>query len=447
VVVVAAAGNSNCDCPTYPAATPGVIGVAGTARTDAKQGDSNYGDWVPLAAPEGNMTAWPAINVTSGPPGYAPVGGTSLAAPVVAGIAGLLFSYDQGLNGAQVEQALESSAVPVSFVRYGRVDAMSALQSVGASDPQPSSAPVNAAAPQVFLSLNGGTDTAPLLTAPQVGQVLTRGQGAWTGSAPLSVASLQWQRCDASLTCMTIATSATYTVQSVDTGYQLRVAVTVKNDLGATKIASATTLPVGGTASTPTPSNTSAPAISGTPAPGQQLTASSGTWNGSPTSFAYQWLGCDTAAANCVPLPGATSAAYQVQTSDVGATLRVAVTASNSAGSATATSAPTATVTSSPTTTHPAATTQTLTFSGSLNPKNPSRTFPVTVGSGASHAELAFSKCSALDLGLYSGSSSIAAKNGPSVVVLDATLAAGTYSYVIAGGRCSFSLTVTSPAP
>jgi Subtilase family len=34
MVVTAAAGNSNCDCPTYPAATPGVIGVAGTSNTD-----------------------------------------------------------------------------------------------------------------------------------------------------------------------------------------------------------------------------------------------------------------------------------------------------------------------------------------------------------------------------------------------------------------------------
>src|SRR5207244_740818 len=30
VVVFAAAGNGNCHCPTYPASTPGVLGVAGT---------------------------------------------------------------------------------------------------------------------------------------------------------------------------------------------------------------------------------------------------------------------------------------------------------------------------------------------------------------------------------------------------------------------------------
>src|SRR5262249_42594772 len=57
VVVFAAAGNSNCDCPTYPAATPGVLGVAGVANSGSKAGDSNFGSWVAIAAPEGNMTA------------------------------------------------------------------------------------------------------------------------------------------------------------------------------------------------------------------------------------------------------------------------------------------------------------------------------------------------------------------------------------------------------
>jgi hypothetical protein len=207
VVVVAAAGNSNCDCPTYPAATPGVLGVAGTDNLESKQGDSNYGSWVALAAPESNMTSWPSIN---GAPGYAPVGGTSLASPVVAGIAGLLFSYAPALSGGQAEQALESTAAPTSFtVKYGRVDALAALASLGASDPQASSAPVNTTPPQVLVSTNSGSDTAALVDAPQVGQVLVRGQGAWVGSAPLSLASVQWQRCDLTgASCTTVGTSA-----------------------------------------------------------------------------------------------------------------------------------------------------------------------------------------------------------------------------------------------
>jgi hypothetical protein len=58
-------------------------------------------------------------------------------------------------------------------------------------------------------------------------------------------------------------------------------------------------------------------------------------------------------------------------------------------------------------------------------------------------AKLTFSKCSALALGLSNGSS----RSGPSAVVLDATLAGGTYTYTVSGGKCSFTLTVTAPAP
>jgi hypothetical protein len=46
-------------------------------------------------------------------------------------------------------------------------------------------------------------------------------------------------------------------------------------------------------------------------------------------------------------------------------------------------------------------------------------------------------------LGLSNGAS----KNGPSVVLLSATLDAGTYTYTVSGGRCPFTLTVTAPAP
>ncbi len=91
------------------------------------------------------------------------------------------------------------------------------------------------------------------------------------------------------------------------------------------------------------PVNTAPPMITGTAQDGQTLTATDGTWTGSPT-FASQWLRCDTAGANCVPIPGATSSTYVVTTADVGSTLVVSVTATNAAGSATAQSLPTAVV-------------------------------------------------------------------------------------------------------
>ena len=92
------------------------------------------------------------------------------------------------------------------------------------------------------------------------------------------------------------------------------------------------------------PVNTVLPGISGTIAAGQTLTATAGTWTGTaPITYAYQWQRCT--GASCVNISGATSSSYPLTATDVGKTLQVAVTATNSDGNATATSANTGTVT------------------------------------------------------------------------------------------------------
>jgi hypothetical protein len=97
------------------------------------------------------------------------------------------------------------------------------------------------------------------------------------------------------------------------------------------------------------PTNTSAPTISGSVQQGQTLTASNGTWSGStPMSFAYQWRRCDSAGGTCTSIAGATGQSYALVAADVGTTMRVVVTASNSAGSSSATSAQTAVVQAAP---------------------------------------------------------------------------------------------------
>ena len=75
------------------------------------------------------------------------------------------------------------------------------------------------------------------------------------------------------------------------------------------------------------PANTAIPSISGTATEGDVLSASTGSWTNSPTSYAYQWRrgGSD--------ISGATSASYTLVTADVGATITVRVTATNGSGS------------------------------------------------------------------------------------------------------------------
>ncbi len=93
------------------------------------------------------------------------------------------------------------------------------------------------------------------------------------------------------------------------------------------------------------PAATSQPTISGTALRGQTLTAQSGSWSGTtPISFAFQWRRCSTSGGNCGSIGGATSQTYTLGSSDVGRTLRVQVTATNSAGSSQVVSAQTSVV-------------------------------------------------------------------------------------------------------
>lgn len=177
---------------------------------------------------------------------------------------------------------------------------------------------------------------------PAVGQTLTAATGTWKGS-PTSFA-YQWQRCDAAGgACAGIpgATGETYVVAEADVGSTLRVTVTARNTVAS---AAATSAPTSVVSVAGPPVNTSLPTISGTPQVGQTLTAGTGAWTGNPTSFGFQWQRCTASGASCVDIPGATGGTYVLGSGDAGATIRVVVTATNAAGSASAASTPTAAV-------------------------------------------------------------------------------------------------------
>ena len=93
------------------------------------------------------------------------------------------------------------------------------------------------------------------------------------------------------------------------------------------------------------PVNTALPAISGAMVEGRTLTASAGTWTGSPTSYAYQWQDCKASGAKCSSIVGADTNAFVLGATNVGHTVRVVVTATNADGATPASSAATALVT------------------------------------------------------------------------------------------------------
>jgi hypothetical protein len=129
---------------------------------------------------------------------------------------------------------------------------------------------------------------------------------------------------------------------AADEGQQLRVAVTGKGSVAPPSVAYSERtngVKAGGPAA---PNNTALPVITGEARDRSTLAGTVGFWGGNPTGYQYQWLRCATAAGGeCNALPGATSLTYAVSKDDVGATLRLLVTAENAIGSTTVESAPT----------------------------------------------------------------------------------------------------------
>ncbi len=88
------------------------------------------------------------------------------------------------------------------------------------------------------------------------------------------------------------------------------------------------------------PAVTASPTITGYAIVGHTLSASIGSWSGAqPIAYAEQWQRCTASGQSCQDVEGATGDTYVPGALDVGQTDRVAVTATNGAGSSTAYSA------------------------------------------------------------------------------------------------------------
>jgi hypothetical protein len=176
------------------------------------------------------------------------------------------------------------------------------------------------------------------------GETLTANPGSWRGDQPITFA-FQWFRCNAQLgDCASIpgATSNRYSLTQQHVGLRVLVNVTATNSAGSGSAQASTEVVQ---ARAIGPQNNAPPAISGTPTEGQALTAANGTWTGTqPITFGYQWLRCDRNGGGCANIGGATGRTYRLTSADVDKTVRVRVTARNTAGSSDATSTPSAVV-------------------------------------------------------------------------------------------------------
>lgn len=143
VLVTCAAGNEGAGKVSYPAAFPECLAVGSTNFRDKRSRFSNYGAAIDLVAP-GERLAIPAHSLWDGVDRDG--GGTSYAAPIVAGVAALLVG--RGLNGHEAASILKSTARDLGKKGWDRqyghgiVNAEAALkQALGTGTPFPPEAP------------------------------------------------------------------------------------------------------------------------------------------------------------------------------------------------------------------------------------------------------------------------------------------------------------------
>ncbi len=148
VLPVAAAGNNQDDPapsggqPLYPAAFDGVLAVGATDSDGDIEGFSTNGAYVDAAAPGSRiLSAWDPRVPGNPRAGYTVLSGTSMASPLVAGLAALVRDLRPDLPAPQVKAIIEASATdrgaPGRDDAFGAgiVNASAALQAAGGAVP------------------------------------------------------------------------------------------------------------------------------------------------------------------------------------------------------------------------------------------------------------------------------------------------------------------------
>jgi hypothetical protein len=206
----------------------------------------------------------------------------------------------------------------------------------------------------------------------------------------------------------------------------------------------------GALAATP-PANATPPAISGSAAVGQTLSASTGSWSGTtPITYAFQWRRCDSSGGSCASISGATGQTYTLVSADEGHTIRVLVTATNSAGSGSQSSAATAVVSSPPVNTAAPKVSGSLSVGSTLTVSSGSwsGSQPITISYGWFRCDTSGGNCAPIGGATSATYRVTSADTGHRlVVIVTAQNSAGTSRVTVTAGNVGGGAPVNTSAP
>lgn len=115
IVFCVSAGNDNADVPGYLAQRGDCIDVAASTGTDHRAAFSNFGGWVDVTAPGAEIYSTLFDHTLTGGAAhkYGLKSGTSMAAPVVAGLAALVRAREPWLTASEVRARIMAGADPI----------------------------------------------------------------------------------------------------------------------------------------------------------------------------------------------------------------------------------------------------------------------------------------------------------------------------------------------
>ena len=182
-LVTVSAGNYS----TFDSASdnPYMLTVSATNVNDQHSDFSNYGNNIDVSAPEGVYT-------TARGGGYAYAGGTSFSAPIVAGVAALVWSVNPTLTPVQVQNIVKQGSDDLGtpgwdiYFGSGRVNAARAVALAG-GNPGPSPTPIPTPSATPLPSPSPTPTPLPDTTPPNVAIVSPINGATVSGNASVSV--------------------------------------------------------------------------------------------------------------------------------------------------------------------------------------------------------------------------------------------------------------------